>query len=132
MCDETFSINYTTMPPKGIDCTDFMLAVTLLNHSYWVVGATIGGLCGSLLTFSTRGLDFVLTAMFVVIFLEQWLKQQNRTAAYVGVAVSLVCLLAFGSEQLIIPTMLGILGVLTLLRKPIERKDAETERGHVA
>ena len=132
MCDETFSINYTTEPPKGINRAGFMMAVTLLNQFYWVLGATVGGLCGLLLTFNTRGLDFVLTAMFVVIFLEQWLKQQNRMAAYVGFGISLVCLLAFGSEQFIIPTMLGILGVLTLLRKPIERKDAETERRYAA
>ncbi|MBQ9273354.1 MAG: AzlC family ABC transporter permease [Succinivibrio sp.] len=122
LCDETFSINYTIEPPAGIDRTSFMTAVTALNQSYWVVGATAGGLFGSYLTFNMQGLGFVLTAMFVVIFLEQWLKQKNRAAAYVGFGVSLICLLAFGSEQFIIPTMLGILGVLTLLRRPLEDK----------
>lgn len=125
MCDETFSINYTTDPPEGIDRGDFMMAVTLLNQFYWVVGALLGGVFGSLLTFNTRGLEFCMTAMFVVIFLEQWFKQRDKTAAYVGFGISLLCLIAFGSEQFIIPTMLGILGVLTLLRKPVERKEAD-------
>lgn len=125
MCDETFSINYTTDPPEGIDRGDFMMAVTLLNQFYWVVGALLGGVFGSLLTFNTRGLEFCMTAMFVVIFLEQWFKQRDKTAAYVGFGISLLCLMAFGSEQFIIPTMLGILGVLTLLRKPVERKEAD-------
>lgn len=125
MCDETFSINYTTDPPEGIDRGDFMMAVTLLNQFYWVVGALLGGVFGSLLTFNTRGLEFCMTAMFVVIFLEQWFKQRDKTAAYVGFGISLLCLIAFGSEQFIIPTMLGILGVLTLLRKPVERKETD-------
>ena len=125
MCDETFSINYTTDPPEGIDRGDFMMAVTLLNQFYWIVGALLGGVFGSLLTFNTRGLEFCMTAMFVVIFLEQWFKQRDKTAAYVGFGISLLCLIAFGSEQFIIPTMLGILGVLTLLRKPVERKEAD-------
>lgn len=129
MCDETFSINYTTEAPEGIDRGEFMTAVTLLNHSYWFIGASLGGIFGSLLTFNTRGLDFVLTAMFVVIFLEQWLKQENRSAAYIGFGMSLLCLLTFGSERFIIPTMIGILGMLTILRKPIERKDSTISGG---
>ncbi len=73
MCDETFSINYTARIPEDVDRGWFYFFVTLLNHFYWFSGATIGGLLGNLLQFDTEGLDFVMTAMFVVIFMEQWL-----------------------------------------------------------
>lgn len=120
MCDESFSINYTAEIPKGIDKGWFMFFVTLLNHFYWFFGATLGGIFGSLIHFNTEGLDFVMTAMFVVIFLEQWLKEKNHISSVAGLLISLLCLIAFGSENFIIPAMLAILGVLTLLRKPLE------------
>lgn len=122
MCDESFSINYTADIPKGIDEGWFMFFVTLLNQCYWVFGATLGGIFGSLIHFNTEGLDFVMTAMFVVIFMEQWIKEKNHISAFVGLGVSLLCLIAFGSENFIIPAMIGILGVLTLLRAPLEKE----------
>ncbi len=121
MCDESFSINYTAQIPKDVDKEWFMFFVTLLNHFYWFLGATLGGLFGSLIQFNTEGLDFVMTAMFVVIFMEQWLKDKNHISALLGIGLSLVCLIAFGSDNFIIPSMAAILGVLTLLKKPIEK-----------
>ena len=97
-----------------------MFFVTLLNHFYWVFGATLGGIFGSLIHFNTEGLDFVMTAMFVVIFMEQWMKEKNHASAYAGIVISLLCLLAFGAENFMIPAMTGILGVLTLLRNPLQ------------
>jgi 4-azaleucine resistance transporter AzlC len=83
MCDETFSINYTAKIPDDVDKGWFMFFVTLLNHFYWVSGATIGGLVGSLIHFDTNGISFVMTAMFVVIFMGQWLKDYyNRIVCY--------------------------------------------------
>lgn len=120
MCDESFSINYTAEIPEGIDKGWFMFFVTLLNQFYWFSGSALGGVFGSLLHFNTEGLDFVMTAMFVVIFLEQWLKEKRHTSALAGIGLSLLCLLVFGSEQFIIPAMFAILGVLTLLREPLE------------
>ena len=76
MCDETFSVNYTAKIPEGVDKGWFMLWVTFLNQFYWGSAATTGGLIGSLLKFDTSGISFVMTAMFVVIFLEQWLKEK--------------------------------------------------------
>ena len=121
MCDESFSINYTAQIPPDVDRGWFMFFVTLLNQIYWVSGATLGGLFGSLIPFNTEGLEFVLTAMFVVIFLDQWLKEEKHTSAILGLALSLLCLLVFGSDGFIIPSMIAILAVLTLLRKPIEK-----------
>ena len=121
MCDESFSINYTADIPEDVDRGWFMFFVTLLNHFYWFSGATLGGIFGSFLHFSTEGLDFVMTAMFVVIFLEQWLKEKKHVSAICGLVVSLLCLILFGADQFMVPAMLAILGVLTLLRKPLEK-----------
>lgn len=121
MCDESFSINYTAQIPNGVDRGWFMFFVTLLNQLYWVSAATVGGLLGSLITFNTQGLDFVMTAMFVVIFLDQWLKEEKHYTALIGVLASLACLLLFGAEDFMIPTMLCILFLLSVFRRPIEK-----------
>ena len=122
MCDESFSINYTADIPEGVDRGWFMFFVTLLNHFYWFFGATLGGIFGSLIHFNTEGLAFVMTAMFVVIFMEQWMKEKNHVSALVGVGISLLCLTVFGADDFIIPAMAGILGVLTLLKGPLEKR----------
>ncbi|HIV16414.1 MAG TPA: AzlC family ABC transporter permease [Candidatus Alectryocaccobium stercorigallinarum] len=122
MCDETFSINYTANIPKDIDRSWFYFFVTLLNHFYWVSGATIGGIVGGLFTFNTEGLEFVMTAMFLVIFLEQWLKEKRHISEWTGLAASIVCLLVFGADNFLIPTMICVLIVLTALNKPLEKK----------
>lgn len=121
MCDESFSINCAADIPGDVDRGLFMLFVTLLNHFYWFFGSTLGGIFGSLIEFNTEGLDFVMTAMFVVIFLEQWLKDENHTSAILGLGLSLLCLIAFGADGFIIPAMLAILGVLTLVRGKIDK-----------
>ena len=120
MCDESFSINYSAEIPADVDRGWFMFFVTLFNHVYWVSGATIGGLVGSLLQFDTTGLDFVMTAMFVVIFLEQWMKERQHYAALIGLVSAIVCRVAFGPEQFMLPTMLCMLIGLACLRVPIE------------
>ena len=121
MCDESFSINYTAKIPQDVDRGWFMFFVTLLNQLYWVIGSTIGGLVGSLITFDTQGIEFVMTAMFVVIFLEQWLKEKRHYTAYIGLAAGIACLLIFGADSFLVPTMVCILALLTFLRKPIEK-----------
>jgi 4-azaleucine resistance transporter AzlC len=123
MCDETFSINYTAHIPEDVDRGWFMFFVTLLNHFYWVSGATIGGLVGSLIHFNTDGISFVMTSMFVVIFMEQWRKEKHHISAYIGLGVAAVCLVLFGADSFLIPTMIVILVFLAALRKPLERKE---------
>ena len=116
MCDESFSINASVRIPPNVDRGWFMFFVTLLNHLYWFTGASLGGIFGSLLTFPTEGLSFVMTAMFVVIFLEQWLKDRDHTPALLGLGLTLLCRLCFGADDFLIPSMLAILAGLTLLR----------------
>jgi 4-azaleucine resistance transporter AzlC len=121
MCDETFSINYTARIPEDVDRGWFMFFVTLLNHFYWISGATIGGLVGSLIHFNTDGISFVMTSMFVVIFMEQWLKEKHHVSAYIGLGAAALCLLIFGADSFMIPTMIIIIVLLAAFRKPLER-----------
>ncbi len=120
LCDESFSINYTADIPEGVDRGRFMFFVTLLNHIYWVTGSTLGGIFGSFIGFSTEGMDFVMTALFVVIFVEQWLKEKQHFSAITGVLASVLCLFVFGADNFVIPSMITIWGALTLMRPRLE------------
>lgn len=122
MCDESFSILCSTKPPKGVDEGWFMVFVTLLNQCYWVAGATLGGILGSFIPFNTQGIDFVMTALFAAIFIDQWKSQKNHLPALVGLAVPAVCLIIFGPDQFILPSMALILTVLSLLKKPLNKE----------
>lgn len=126
MCDESFSINCTTTIPPDVDRGWFMFWVTALNHLYWLSGATLGGIFGSLLQFNTEGLEFVMTAMFVVIFLEQYQKEKNYLSSLIGLVLSMLCLILFGAENFVIPAMLAILSLLILLQ-PLLRKKGGVE-----
>ena len=121
MCDESFSINATVDVPKDIDKGLFMFFVTILNQIYWVAGATIGGIFGSFIPFDTKGLEFVMTALFVVIFLENWLKEKDHSASVIGLFISFICLMIFKGTNFIIPSMIIILSVLTLLRGRLQK-----------
>lgn len=121
MCDESFSINLTADIPDDIDKGWFMFFVTLLNHLYWFTGAALGGLFGNLITFDAEGLDFVMTALLVVIFLNQWMKEKQHLSSLIGVFCTILCLVLFGSSDFLIPAMILILAILTILRNPIER-----------
>jgi len=121
MCDESFSINCSAKIPDGVDKGWFMFFVTLLNQVYWVTGTTLGALLGNFIKINTKGLDFVLTALFVVIFLNQWMENKNHVPALVGVLSSALCLLVFGSGNFIIPSMMLILISFIVLKKREER-----------
>lgn len=105
MCDESFSINCTVTPPEDVDRGWFMFFVNLLNQIYWVAGATLGALLGYVIHFNTTGIEFVMTALFVVMFVNQWEECKDHRPALVGVGCSVICLLLFGSGSFIIPAM---------------------------
>lgn len=128
MSDETFSITCSAEPPEGVDKGWFMFFITLLDQIYWVASAAMGAALGAVLPFSTEGVDFVMTAMFVVIFLNQWEKEKQHASAIIGIAASLVCLRIFGSGNFLIPSMVCILVALLLLRRPIEAKESEAAK----
>ena len=120
MVDETFSINYSAEPPKDVDRGWFMFFVTLFNHCYWILGSTVGAVFGTLITFSTEGIEFVMTAMFVVIFLGQWEKDKNHFSSLSGLLLSAICLMIFGKDNFIIPSMISILIALAVAKKRLQ------------
>lgn len=126
MCDETFSVNYTARVPQGVDHGWFMLWVTVLDYTYWVTGAALGGIFGTWVSFSTKGLDFVMTAMFVVIFMEQWMKEKRHAASIMGIVISAICLVIFGSNNFVVPSMAFMLLMFMSLRSKLEiRKECQ-------
>lgn len=127
LCDETFSINFSVDIPEGVDKGWFMFFVTLLNQIYWVTGATVGGLLGSVLKFSTNGIEFIMTAMFVVIFMEQWMKEKQHISSIVGLISTILCRYVFGKDNFMIPSMICILISLFIFKKKIEKIEMEGE-----
>lgn len=125
MCDESFSINYTANIKEGVDKGWFMFFVTLLNYLYWVSGAVMGGLLGDVIQFDTKGIEFVMTAMFVVIFVEQYIKEKNKLPAVIGIISSVICRVIFGRDKFIVMSMIAMLFVLSVSRKYMENKIGE-------
>lgn len=125
MCDESFSINCTIDPPSDVDKGWFMFFVTLLNHVYWVTGATMGGLLGYLIHFNTEGIDFVMTALFVVMFVNQWKETTHHTPACIGVGCSTLCLFLFGSQNFMIPAMILIIVCFGCYKKHLQQEMEE-------
>lgn len=127
LTDETYSLYFLTKTPPYVDEGKFLFALSTLNQSYWIIGSMIGALAGYLIPFNSKGIDFAMTALFIVIFVEQWLEKKNRFPAVVGVLASLVCLLVFGKDSFILPSMIIIMIVLLSNHKIEEKKTGEVE-----
>lgn len=128
LTDETYSLYFLTKTPPDIDEGKFLFALSTLNQSYWIVGSVIGALAGTLIPFNSKGIDFAMTALFIVIFVEQWMEKKNRFPAVAGVISSLICLLIFGKDSFILPSMIVIM-IILLSNHRIEEK--KTEAGEV-
>jgi len=116
LTDETYSLLCDGMTPSGVDTNQYRFLVSIFNHSYWVTGSVIGSLLGAVLPFSTEGIEFSMTALFVAAFTEQWLTTKDHVPALTGLICTLLCLIVFGKDNFLIPAMLLITLVLTLLR----------------
>jgi 4-azaleucine resistance transporter AzlC len=121
LTDESFSILCSAKVPEGVEDKWFYLSVSLLNHLYWVTGSILGGILGSLVDINTKGIDFVLTALFVVILINQWQSTTNHLPALLGIASAILCRIVFGASAFIIPAMFCIIISVTILKKPMER-----------
>ena len=117
LTDETYSIVCSHEPPEGVDRGRFFLAISMLDQSYWVVGCTIGAILGAVVPIDFTGVDFAMTALFLVIVTEQWLTNKNHLPALVGIGASVICLVLFGADNFIIPAMIAITLALSLLRR---------------
>lgn len=121
LTDETYSLLCSCEIPDDVDKNQFMFYTTLLNQTYWIVASAAGALLGSVFTFNTEGIDFVMTALFIVIFINQWKSQKNHTPALIGLGGSVLCLLLFGPDNFIIPSMILIIAALTIFKKSVEK-----------
>ncbi len=118
LTDETYSLVCNDNPNvKPEQRGDYYFLVSLFDHTYWVLGSVVGAVAGTLIKFNSEGIDFALTALFLTVFLEQWLTTKKRMPAIIGVLVSVGCLLVFGSENFLIPTMLVIALLLCLYKE---------------
>lgn len=121
LCDETFSIVSVREPSEDINRKYYYFFISVLNYIYWVMGTVMGGLAGGLITFNTKGLDFALTALFVVLFAEQMKDKKNYILGFIGIACTVVSRLVFGADNLVIPAMVMILCILVAGRKKLCR-----------
>ncbi|MBQ4116079.1 MAG: AzlC family ABC transporter permease [Clostridia bacterium] len=119
LTDETYSL----VVSDNTNDKKLYFLVSLFNHCYWVAGCTLGAVIGSLITFNTTGIDFALTALFVTVFVEQWLTTKNHLSAIIGVCATVFCLIIFGSGYFLIPSMVLITVLLTLLKKYTVKED---------
>lgn len=122
LTDETYSLVCSGDYPKDADPHVYCFMVSLINHFYWVLGSILGSLVGSAITFDTTGIDFAMTALFVTVFVEQWLSTKQHFPALVGVGCSVLCLFLFGSDSFLIPSMIAITVMLTVSRPMLEKK----------
>lgn len=120
LTDETYSLLCTTKVPKGVEEEKFLFAISLMNQSYWIIGSAIGGIAGALIPFNSEGIEFAMTALFIVIFVEQWMDAKNRIPELLGVAAAFVCLQIFGVDGFVLPSMILITLVLLLGRTKLE------------
>ena len=122
LCDETFALNYSATIPYDIDKGWFYFWISLLNYLYWVTGAALGGILEAVLSFNTKGIGFIMTALFLVIFLEQWMKEKDHTSAFIGLGCSVLALALFGKDSFLIPAMVFMVILIALFRSFLEKK----------
>ena len=117
LTDETYSLLCTDEIPDGVDRHWYQLLVSLFDQCYWILGSVLGSLLKELLAFDTAGIDFSMTALFVTVFVEQWLSTKNHWPGMIGLASAAACLVIFGPDSFLLPTMIAITISLLLLRK---------------
>lgn len=122
LTDETYSLVCSGDVPEGVDQKAYFFWVSFFDQCYWVMGSVAGSLIGSLITFNTAGIEFSMTALFIVVFVEQWKSTSNHLSALIGVVTSIICLFLFGGDSFLIPSMLMITLMLTLCRKMLDKE----------
>lgn len=123
LTDETYSLLCTTQVPEDVEEDKFLFAIATLDQLYWVAGTIIGSLMGTYIPFNSEGIDFAMTALFVVIFVEQWMERRNRIPEIIGVVCGVVCLSIFGASQFVLPAMLCIIVLLIGGKRKLEKGD---------
>lgn len=125
LTDETYSVVCSKEPPQDVDENWFYLWISVLDQCYWIAGSVVGAAAGQILPFDFTGIDFAMTALFIVIFVDQWKENGNHLPAVSGVVISAVCRLVFGADEFVIPAMLGIMVFLSIFQKKLDVKEEE-------
>ena len=122
LSDETYALLAGVSAPEGVDSRDFYFSIAALDQLYWIVGSVIGAVAGALITINTEGIDFAMTALFLVIAVEQWQSNDDHSPVFLGTLGTLACLLAFGPEngRFLIPALVILVAGLLLLRPRLE------------
>ena len=121
LTDETYSLVCNENPQISEERRkDYYLLVSMFNQIYWILGSVLGALVGTVVKFNSEGIDFALTALFLTVFIEQWMAVKNHTPALIGVGVSVICLVLFGGDKFLIPTMLVIFVLLCVQKEEAE------------
>ena len=111
LTDETYAVNCTLELPRK-EKEDTMFGVALLSHFYWMAATVAGAVLGQLIPFELEGIDFCMTALFVIVFMDQWKKASSHIPALAGLTCGIVCLLIFGQSSFILPALLLVSGIL--------------------
>lgn len=122
LVDESFSLNYMAKIPPHLDKGWYMFFVSLYLHIYWVFGAVMGNLFGTVLPFNLKGVEFSMTALFLVIFAENWLKEKSHESSLLGLGIAFAFLLIIGKEYFLIPTLISIWLILAMRIAKLETK----------
>ena len=125
LTDETYSLVSQNQAPEDIPLHTYCLLVSLFDQCWWVGGTILGALAGDLLPLNFEGIEFVLTALFVTIFVEQWISTKNHFPAITGLAATTVCLMLFGKDVFLIPSMCLIATILIMAKKSVKENDYE-------
>lgn len=121
LTDETYSLLCSAKHPEGVDESWFFFFIALLDQLYWIAGCCLGAAAGKFLPFDSTGIDFTMTALFLVIFVEQWEKASSHLSAFIGLGITAVCLIAFGPDRFLIFSMAGILAALLIFQKELDK-----------
>ncbi len=123
--DETYALLSSSEPPTEVAAKDYYLAVTLLDQTYWFIGSLLGCTVGELLTFDTTGVDFAMTALFVVLAVEQWKDKNKHFSALCGLCCGVIALVCLGADMFLIPALVAIAIILLVMRSRLEQKEVQ-------
>ena len=127
LTDETYALLSSAQVPAGVEPRSFYFSIALLDHSYWILGSVIGAVAGALLPIDTTGIDFAMTALFVVIAVDQWKAYKKHLPALLGAVVTLISLTLVGADNMLLPALAVIVGALLLLRDRLDESQ-ETQK----
>lgn len=125
LTDETYSLVCTKEVPDGFEKHTYYFLISIFNQFYWVLGSVIGSLLGAVIPWDMSGLEFSMTALFVTVFVEQWIKEKQHLPAIIGLVCSIICLIIFGSQRFLVPDMIAIIIVMSIFRKSISKEGEE-------